>query len=383
MRLSKKLAPMPNIRIDQLLPNLSQHDAIGTHAQTLQKLLRARGYQSEIFCEQLNGYSTAIARPVSDFKIISSKDDIAIFHFSLGSDLGDLLATLPAKIVVDYHNITPPEFFTDADDFHPYQACLRGRIQLPGVAKSAKHCWADSEYNAAEIGAAGASSTTVLPIAREYDALRHLPIIDGLASFMRDGTKNLLFVGRVVANKAQHDLLAALKRYKIYSQSPVRLLIAGSLNKSYFKKLWRLCHDLRLRPGMADPNHWEKDAEVVFLPSLDDRGLATVYASAHAFLCMSDHEGFCVPLVEAMHFEIPIVAHQAAAVPETLGKGGLLIDKRDSASTLQALEQALTDGPKRDALRLAAKRRATDFAPEVFEKRFSDVLAQTLDILSH
>jgi glycosyltransferase involved in cell wall biosynthesis len=163
-----------------------------------------------------------------------------------------------------------------------------------------------------------------------------------------DGRDNILFVGRISPNKRIDDLIRVFAVYQRFVRPASRLLLAGDYggHERYYEALLRMTHELRL-------------SEVVFTGHLEDDDLRACYAAASVFLCLSEHEGVGVPLLEAMSFRVPVVAFDAAAVRETLrGAGVLLRDKRPEL-VAELIDRLIRDAPLRAAV-LATQQRVID-----------------------
>jgi glycosyltransferase involved in cell wall biosynthesis len=335
-------------RVPQLLAALSYGDAIGNEALAIQRHLRSAGYESDIFAERVHPRMAHLARPLHEYREVSSPDTVCLFHFSIGSAAGRMIFHAPDRLVSIYHNITPAEFFLG---FHPHLAglCYHGRRELHAFAPRTELALGDSEFNRRELEAAGYARTGVLPIVMDLDRYRGAgsPVVKGL---FRDGRKNILFVGRVIPNKRLEDLIRVFAVYQRYVEPRSRLLLVGESRgfERYQRRLREMVDELRV-------------SDVVFAGHVDDDELRAYYEIADLFLCLSDHEGFCVPLVEAMNYGVPVVAYDAGAVAETLRGGGVLLkDKSRPAETAELVHAVLTDARLRDAV-LATQARAIAF----------------------
>ena len=304
--------------IHQIVAGYANGDAISNEVRVMRALFRAWGHESHIYSEQkrilpeLRGEARDLAAGRADFRA----DDVALLHLSIGSDVNDLFATLPSRKAILYHNITPPEYFRGVQD--PTAHLLaRGRQQAKALAGSAAVVMADSRFNAEEIAAMGHADPQVLPLVLDFSTLRARPDRRILRQY-RDGMVNVLFVGRCAPNKKIEDLLNAFYYFQRYVQPASRLIHVGSYAgmEQYHALLLTRMRELQL-----------KNVELVGSVRQDE--LNAYYEVARAFLCLSDHEGFCIPLLEAMAHDVPVVAFAAGAVPETLdGAGVLLREKR-------------------------------------------------------
>ena len=341
------------MRVHQLLAALSYGDAIGNEALAIQRQLRAAGHESDVFAEMVHPRVAHLARPLWEYREASSPDTVCIFHFSIGSAAGRLAHHAPDRLVIVYHNITPAHFFLG---FHPHLAglCHHGRRELQAFASRTELALGDSELNRRELEEAGFARTAVLPIVLDlslYDR-RPSPVVRGLYD---DGRTNVLFVGRIIPNKRIDDLIRSFAVFQKWLRPRSRLLLVGDHRgfERYLDRLQDLVRELRLD-------------EVVFTGQVDDDELYAYYRLADVFLCLSEHEGFCVPLQEAMHFGLPVIAYDAGAVRETLRGGGLLLQDKRPELVADLLDRLTRGGDLRRAV-LASQApaiagiRATDF----------------------
>jgi glycosyltransferase involved in cell wall biosynthesis len=340
-------------QVHQLLAALSYGDAIGNEALAIQDHLRAMGFESEIYAERVHPRMARLARPLWRYPEVSSKDGVCLFHFSIGSAAGRLIYPAPDRLVSIYHNITPAGFFLG---FHRHLAglCYHGRRELRAFAPRTELGLGDSEFNRRELQEAGYARTGVLPIVLDF-AKYERPPSRVLERMFRDGRRNLLFVGRIIPNKRIEDLIRVFAVYQRYSEPRSRLLLVGEHKgfERYFDRLRQLVAALRLD-------------EVVFTGHVDDDELVACYRLADVFLCLSEHEGFCVPLLEAMHFGVPVVAYDAGAVAETLCGAGVLLRDKTPELVAELVHRVVSDSLLRTSLLASQARtmdaiRATDF----------------------
>jgi glycosyltransferase involved in cell wall biosynthesis len=340
-------------RVHQLLAALSYGDAIGNESLAIQKHLRAAGFESDIFAEKVEPRMASRARPLHEYESVSSADTVCLFHFSIGSAAGRLAFHAPDRLVAIYHNITPATFFLG---FHPHLAglCYHGRRELQAFAPRTELALGDSEFNRRELEAAGFAHTGVLPIVLDLEAYGRKPSAT-VTRLYGDGATNLLFVGRIIPNKRIDDLVRVFAVYKRYLDPKSRLLLVGDTrgHEAYFDRLQQMVRALRID-------------DVVFTGHVDDDELLAYYRVSRLFLCLSEHEGFCVPLQEAMHFGLPVVAYDAGAVRETLHGGGVLLREKLPEQVAGLVHQVLHDERLRAGVLATQERaireiRATDF----------------------
>jgi glycosyltransferase involved in cell wall biosynthesis len=354
-------------RVHQLLAALSYGDAIGNESLAIQAHLRRAGYESDIFAEKVHPRMAHLARPLHEYEGVSAKDTVCLFHFSIGSAAGRLIHARPDRLVLIYHNITPADYFLG---FHPHLAglCYHGRRELSVFAGRAELGLGDSDYNRRELEEAGFARTAVLPIVLDFAAYRRPPS-PVTARLYRDGRRNLLFVGRIIPNKKIDDLVRVFAFYQRYYEPMSRLLLVGDYrgHERYQGRLQEMVRELRLD-------------EVVFTGHVDDDELLACYRASQLFLCLSEHEGFCVPLQEAMHFGLPVVAYDAGAVRETLHGGGVLLGEKPPEVVAGLVHSVLTDERLRRAVldtqeRAIAEIRGTDFGA-LLRERLAPVLGE-------
>lgn len=301
------------MRVDQLVPAFHRGDAIGDEAWELRSFLRAEGFASDIYCLSRDRGLENDSRLFPEFPRPSASD-VTILHFALPSPLSGALAGLPSKKAIIYHNITPAEFFEDANPEFARLARL-GREELASLVPATDLSLADSEYNRLELEALGFRNTHVFPLFVDFQKYA-LPENGLLCDLYRDDRTNILFVGRVAPNKKIENLVKTAFYYKKYISPLVRLIVVGKTDTfpGYFAAVSRMADEFYLKPE-----------EVRFFGHIPDDEMFALYRAADVFLSLSEHEGFCLPLVESMMFDLPILALGAAAVPYTLGEAGLLI----------------------------------------------------------
>jgi glycosyltransferase involved in cell wall biosynthesis len=348
------------VKVHQLLAALSYGDAIGNEALAIQRRLRSAGHESEIFAELVHPRVAHLARPLHEYRSVSSPETVCVFHFSIGSAAGRLIHHAPDRLVVIYHNITPARFFLG---FHPHLAglCHHGRRELEAFAPRAELALGDSEFNRQELEQAGFRRTGVLPIVLDL-SLYERPPSAVVQRMYDDGRTNVLFVGRIIPNKKIDDLIRSFALFQRFVNPQSRLLLVGDHRgfERYLDRLLELVRELRVD-------------QVVFSGQVDDDELYAYYRLADVFLCLSEHEGFGVPLQEAMLFGVPVVAYDAGAVRETLHGAGLLLKEKSPELVAELLDRLTHGGELRRALvasqkRAAAEIRATDFGALVLDR---------------
>jgi len=316
--------------VHQILPTLNFGDAVGNQALRLRALLRQWGYASEIFAEAWDERRAADCHLYTRYRRFSHANNLLIFHFSIGSQLPDFLRGLPDHIVVYYHNITPAHFF------YRYNGALarlleEGRQQLSALAKSYPAI-AGSEFNAQELRALGFVVVGLTPYTL---SLEHSIVPASSAPldprFVKTDTLDWLYVGRLAPNKCIQDLLQAFYFYHYWINRRSRLMLVGPAHvfREYVNELYALV------------THLDLDGAVVFTSLVEDP--APFYQQSDVFITLSEHEGFCVLLVEAMQYELPILAFASTAIPETLGRSGVLIREKNFPLIAEMVHEVTTN----------------------------------------
>jgi glycosyltransferase involved in cell wall biosynthesis len=332
---------------------LSYGDAVSNDALAIQGHLRAAGFDSEIYAEHAHPRLAGRCRRLWEYAPVSSPDTVCVFHFAIGSGAGRLAFQSPDRLVTRYHNITPAEYFAQ---FLPHLArqCHAGRLELRAFAARSALGLGVSEFNRRELESAGYRRTGVVPIPLDLDALAAGPASAVLQRVYGDGRTNILFVGRIIPNKRIEDLIRAFAFYQRTFDPSSRLLLVGDHwgYEPYLLFLEAVGREL----GAHD---------VVFTGQAEEDELRAYYKVGTVYASLSEHEGFCVPLLEAMAFGLPVMAYDAGAVAETLGGAGVLLkDKRPDEIAGLLRRIALDRGMRAAILAGQARRleevRATD-----------------------
>jgi glycosyltransferase involved in cell wall biosynthesis len=353
------------VKVTLFVPTLDP-GAVGMHTLHLQRLLRDMGVESDIYAEDVQDL-TVETRHFTRHRPGGPGEELIVYQSAIGSVTADYLRSLSTPLVVNYHNITPAAWF---DGWHDRQRHgLRwGRAQLRRLAERAELGISDSAYNRAELVEAGYRRTAVAPVLFDLEE----PPGDGEGDERAERTERgegleLLFVGRIAPNKAQHDLIKALAVYRRLYDPRARLSLVG---------------------GVAAPRY--RTALEGFVEALGLGGAVTLtgavapgvltahYRRADVFVCLSEHEGFCVPLLEAMHHGLPVIAHAAAAVPETLAGAGVLLADKSPATVAAAIHTVVADAGLRRALVAAGRARLEDFRPARTRARYVEVFEDLL-----
>ena len=318
------------IAVHQVLATLGYGDAIGHEVLGIQRVLRAAGYASEIFVDTADPRLEDLTLDYRELPIASHPDNILIHHFSIGSRASRVAYALPDRMALVYHNITPPQYFVGVHKAL-VRLCYRGRRELALYRRRCDLALGDSEYNRQELEAVGFPATGVLPVVPDFTHLGK-PADYRLAGEYDDDWVNVLFVGRIIPNKKIEDVVRCFQAYKRWFNPRSRLLLVGS--HSAFDRYLAMLHQFIADTGADD---------VHFLGHVSDEELRAYYELADVFLCASEHEGFCVPIVEAFHMGVPVLAYAAAAVPATMDGAGVLFSDKDPVHVASLVDAVVRD----------------------------------------
>lgn len=346
--------------IHQLLPTLVPGDAIGNHARFLRDWLRGLGYRSQILARHLDPSLAGECEPFG--ADVLHPGDGLVYHHSIGSEVTPAAVAHRGPKLLVFHNVTPSAFFA------PYQPAFAalleaGREELKALAPAFPDAVGVSAFDAADLAAAGFRTPGVLPIPVEPGALGDAADPEWMER-LQDGARNVLFVGRLAPNKRQEHLVALLAHLLAFEPRARLVLVGPETPGDPYASCVRLLAD---RLGVAE--------RVWFAGAVSPARLQACYRTAHLFASLSEHEGFGVPLVEAMWFDVPVLAYRAAAVPETLGKAGLLVTEKRWPELAALAARLLRDGALREKVLRAQRRRRLDFRFAALEPAYAARIA--------
>ncbi|MCB1070540.1 MAG: glycosyltransferase [Kiritimatiellae bacterium] len=332
------------VRIDQILAGYADGDAISHEATELCRHFRAWGVESNLYVDpaRVSESLRNACRPLDAY--VDDPEAILLHHYSVGSPALESFESARARKVLIYHNITPGDYYRGYDE----ELKIRldhARAHLPTVAGKVDALWADSEFNAGELKALGLDQVVVFPLLFPEAALKH-PDDPWVARRFAAKLTTFLYVGRVAPNKRIEDLIEAFNYYNKRLNPYSRLVIVGSERScpKYYSMLSMLVADLDL------PN-------VGFEGFGSPGGLPTYYRHADVFLMASDHEGYCLPLVEAMYFGVPVLARSRGGIPEAMGGGGLRYEALDGPELAVLMDRVVRDPALRSQMIASQKTR--------------------------
>jgi glycosyltransferase involved in cell wall biosynthesis len=350
--------------VHQFVPALIPRDATGSHTLLLREVLRGAGWRSEIFAEATHDELLGESLPIGAYPDAARPGDVLLYQFSTSSMVADFLAEREEPLILDYHNITEAEH---AETWDPEGAArsAAARTQLARLAPRCALGIADSEFNRHDLVSAGCRRSVVVPVLVDLDRLASAPdpaVAGRLASVRASGGSDWLFVGRLVPSKAQHELVKALWAHRRLHGEARLHLVGTAPAPRYATALRNYVAEL----GIADA--------VEFAGEVTDAALAAYFAAADVYVSLSVHEGFGVPLVEAMRTGVPVVALDRGAVGDTVGPAGLLLDNDEPSLVAEAVARVLGDTDLRDRLVAGGRRRAAALGAGR-ARRFVDAVA--------
>ena len=343
------------MKVHQIVTSLTYGDAISNETLAIKKFLNEEGIESEIYGYYHHPKLSKYFNHYSSFLSQSSKDDILIFHFSIGSPVSKTYFQAKEKKIMIYHNITPYKFF---ENYHRILAkeCYKGRLELEKFVNKTDLGLGDSEYNRLELEELGFKKTGVLPIVMDF------------AKFDRDGSKiikslygddkfNILFVGRVIPNKKIDELVKLFAIYQRYYNPNSRLIIAGEYRgfERYLSDIYQIIGKYQVK-------------DVILTGHISFNDLVAFYKIADLYISLSEHEGFGVPLLEAFYNKIPVIGYDAGAVKETMNGGGIIIKEKNFGKLGALMEEIRTDNILKDKIIMGQNKALEKYSYENIKK---------------
>ena len=357
---------MKKSRVIQLTPTLSFGDAVSNDVFAMNEVLTKQGYENYIVASNIAKKVKSRAIPMKKF--ISKPNDIFIYHMSIGNEMSNyVISSNVKKKLMVYHNITPAHFF---DGISPLAiACRNGRAELQNLASVIDFALCDSEYNREELDDLGYKATATLPIV--FDKTEYLttkPSENILEKYKDDGYTNIIFIGRIAPNKKQEDIIHSFHLYNKYINPKSRLFLIGAVVTT------ELYMDA-IKDYIID----NKISNVIFSGHVSFSDIIAYYKIADIFLCESEHEGFCVPLLEAMTFDVPVVAYSSSAVPYTMGDSGVLFTEKNHPLIAELLNLIATDADFKQKIIEKQRERLEFFDIDKTKSLFADLINPWLD----
>lgn len=352
------------MRVIQLLTTISFGDAVSNDTIALRGAIKGMGFKTAIYAENIDPrLPKNTAEPAEKLRGLE-KDDIMIYHKSTGTDLSFKLDSYKCRKIMVYHNITPSGFF------RPYNSAAAALTEygLEGVKhlkNKVDYCIADSAFNRSELVDMGYTCPIdVRPILIPFEDYKKKPDEDIIRKYTGDGWTNIVFVGRIAPNKRHENLIRTFYHYKKINPKS-RLILVGSYSgmENYYERLVKYTKSL----GLED---------VIFTGHIKFNQILAWYRTADVFLCMSEHEGFCVPLVEAMFFDVPVIAYDTSAIADTLGGSGILLKDNDPLFAAMVIDRLVRDESLRGAVVQKQRQRLENFQYEKIRAMFEGYLTK-------
>jgi len=349
-------------RVDQLLAGFAEGDAISNEARGLRAMLRRMGFDSEIYADEARVAPSARGHCRLLAEYHGTPNDVVLHHYAIASPTTRSFLQAPARKVLVYHNITPAEFFTGFDD-DVVRQLQTAREELRDVAGRSDAVWAVSRYNASELERAGVPRVRVFPLLFAREGPGPLPDPAILRRFAAPLT-NILFVGRMAPNKCVEDLIQAFAWYQRINPFS-RLILVGSRHSTprYFSMLRMFAGELDL-------------ANVCFENYAAPEGMSAYYRLAHVFISASRHEGYCLPLLEAMEQDIPVIARSVGGMPEAMDGAGVLYEDLDPGELAELIHRVVSDTALREAILASQRRRMEAIRHRDAEQELRSLLAE-------
>jgi len=351
--------------VHQFVPALLPRDATGDHTRALRDAFRDAGWDSDIYVEAAHDELRHEATYFERYPERARPGDVLLYQLGTSSPVAEFLLGRHEPLVLDYHNVTPESFY-EGWEVHTAAKVALARHQVADLAPRAVLGIADSAFNARELAALGCPETVVVPILVDVDSGSEVDERELARLAGRHGDADvLLFVGRISPNKGHEKLVEALWMYRHLYDPRARLHLVGpAVTPDYAAAVFAYADEL----GLGDAVHHGQ--------GLTTGQLAAWYRDADVFVCLSRHEGFCIPLLEAMRAGTPIVAFDAGAVGETLADAGILLSTTRPATVAAAVDRVVRDPHLTEHLVAAGRRRLGDFAATTTRQRFVEVLGR-------
>ncbi len=353
--------------IHQFVAGFTNGDAISNEARVLRDIFRSWGYGSEIFSEhkRILPEIRHEAKDAAEYESVAKPEDVVLLHLSIGTRVNEIFHNLPCRKAILYHNITPARYL-ELINKQTANSLELGRAQIKALAGIAEVNMADSIYNAEELQEKGYSDVKVLPLVLDLEKLTNGTDRKTMKKY-DDSITNVIFVGRCVPNKKIEDVISAFHYFNKYVEPHSRLIHVGSFagTEPYYHLLLTQIKELGLN-------------NVFFTKSIPQASLNAVYKCADIFLSMSEHEGFCIPLIESMVHDVPVLAYSAAAVPETMDGAGVLFTEKKYELISEMMGQIVHNTTFKNAIIKGQRERLTRFKDRNLESELKQHLAPLL-----
>jgi glycosyltransferase involved in cell wall biosynthesis len=362
---------LPLRRVAVVTSHLSLGDAVSNDVVGMCAAFQRRGFEARMYAGGWDFTETKVYDLAEIYEFLTDPADLLIYHYSIGWSPGlELWRSLKCRTAIKYHNVTPPEFFAGISQWHE-EKCREGRLEIEELARAGCDLYlADSEYNREDLLVEGVGEEKCFVVA----PFHHIERLQGLEPDMevldkyRDGQTNILMVGRVAPNKGHADLIKAFAAYHLDYNRHSRLLIVGKEVAAFET------YSTRLRKLIT---YTLSEGAVSLMGEVSDSALKAYYLLSSVFAIASEHEGFCVPVVEAMSMKVPVVAYAAAAIPAIVEGAGLALKERHPFLMAEAIDRLVrNEALSFDFGLMGWRRYERDFTNEKIEAELFRVLSK-------
>lgn len=343
------------MRIIQVMNALDFGDGVSNEVINLYELLTEMGYETAIFSKWIHEKVFCYWNDIEKLRL--QPDDILLHHFSGESHiLNEVLAGSCFRVMV-YHNITPPSFW----DKNNHQKDP-GELQIEKIKDHYDYFLGDSEFNLQCLQLLGVTGPSdILPIMIDFnkiDAVQRRELRENPQQ------KLFLFVGRVAPNKKHEDIIDIFESYYKDINCNSKLIFAGNYadNTAYYTSLQAKLSALSCQKA------------VTFTGKVSDEELYNYYKNADIFLCMSEHEGFCIPLLESMYCGVPTIGYDACAVGATMGSAGILVSNKNPQLLARLAHVLLTQADIREQILRKQNEWVSAFSKQAIRKKLETLI---------
>ncbi len=356
------------MKVVQMLTSLAYGDAIGNETMAIYRMLKEEGYDTFIYAEAIDERIRVLGiTGVIDENLSFSSDDIIFYHLSTGCKWNLGVFEFGAKVIVIYHNITPPVFM-GGPGCDPWYMVETGIRDLKQIAPKVKYCIAVSGFNRDDLLANGfGCDIKVIPLLIPFEDYKTKASEKILEKYSQIKSTKILFTGRVASNKKIEDVIATFNEYRLKFDNDALLFLVGKhFNDGYYLGLKKYAESLN-------------SESIIFTGHIDFDEILAYYSVSDCFLCMSEHEGFCVPLVEAMYFDLPVIAYDSSAIKDTLGGAGFLLDNKNPLEAACVVNRVIRDLPLRERIINNQRERLKAFRYDVIKGQILDYLRKVIE----
>lgn len=356
------------MRVVQFIDALDYGDGVSRDVINITGILDSLEIENRVYCKYVNEHVQKYVNHIDDFEY--QNGDILIYHYSGYSSIAVHAMEFSGKKIMRYHNVTPGRFFANTQAALQ-EACDKGLKQLKKIKDNFDIFLADSDYNKSDLIHMGIDKNNVfvIPVVMDFYEMDSKKTVDDLTEKLRENT-NILFVGRVVPNKCIEDVMNIFEHYFLYHNRNAKLYIVGNFHQdeTYTQQI------NELRGSLISCDNIELTGKV------PDEELVTYYKNSHIFLCMSEHEGFCIPLLEAQHFDVPVVAFNSTAIKGTLGNSGVLINEKNFAYIANLTDEIISNEGLKQVVLAAQRKNMGNYSLKNSQEKLEIILQKLGDL---